>query len=461
MHRRNFLSKLGGVAAAAHPILQGQARKPNVLLILTDDQRADTLHALGNPHIRTPNLDALSRRSMVFRNAYCMGGNSAAVCTPSRNMIMSGRAYTRYESQAPASAPNIPDAFRAAGYDTYHHGKRGNSATVIQARFETCKYIDEHGARESASPGQTIADDAIAYLHAHPKDRPFFLSLSFEAPHDPRVPSPEDKAWYSAHPVPAPRNFLPVHPFDNGEMVVRDELLAAWPRRKEEIQEHLRDYYAVITGLDRQIGRVLAALDATKQAENTIVIFTSDQGLAIGSHGLMGKQNLYDAGMKVPMLIAAPGIRSGTSDALVYLMDLFPTVLELAGIPQATGIDGRSFASCLRRTSDSAREALFFGYRACQRAVRDCRYKLTVYPEVHRMQLFDLVDDPDEMRDLSKQPQQAERIQAMLGNLRKLQEEYGDTQPLRSENPRPPAWRPPEKAELNQIRQRWKMPPVP
>lgn len=285
MNRRTFIARIGQGAAATCPALTGQVRRPNVLLILTDDQRADTIHALGNPHIKTPALDALAKRSMVFSNAYCMGGNNAAVCTPSRNMIMSGRAYTRYATQASADAPNFPVAMRSAGYRTYHHGKRGNSATEIQAKFDVCKYVDEEAARASAAPGRIIAEDAIEYLRARRNDQPFFMSLSFEAPHDPRVPTQEDRAWYESHPVPVPKNFRPQHPFDNGEMTVRDELLAAWPRTKEEIGRHLNEYYAVITGLDRQIGRVLKELETNGQTNNTIVIFTSDQGWRLGATG--------------------------------------------------------------------------------------------------------------------------------------------------------------------------------
>jgi arylsulfatase A-like enzyme len=446
VNRRRFLQTATASAACAG---SKENTKPNVLLIVTDDQRADTIAALGNRHIITPNLDRLARRSVVFRNAYCMGGNNGAVCTPSRNMLFSGRAYTRYGLLASASQPNFPDAMREAGYETYHHGKRGNSATEIQARFETCKYIHEEAARRSGVPGRIIAEDAIAFVRERkPGSKPFFLSLAFEAPHDPRTPEPRDADYYAKNPPPLPRNFLPVHPFDNGEMEIRDELLAPWPRTREEIQRQLIEYYAVITGLDRQIGRILRQVEEASAANGRgmIVIFTSDQGLALGSHGLLGKQSLYDAAMRSPLLISAPGITPGTSNALAYLFDLFPTVLDLIGVQRPPGLDGLSLAPCLSRKSHQVRQHLYLGYKACQRAVRDGRYKLIVYPDIHKRQLFDLQADPDEMRDLSAEPRYAARIDAMLVRLKALQQQFGDTLPLAAPQPSPAQWTPPKTA---------------
>lgn len=459
MHRRTFL---GGIAcgSALPAASQQTAKRPNVLLLLTDDQRADTIAALGNPHIRTPHLDALAQRSMVFRNAYCMGGNSPAVCTPSRNMLLSGRAYTRFGQLASAEDPNFPVAMRNAGYYTYHRGKRGNTATAIQAKFDTCKYLNDATSRTLGTPGKIIADEAVSFLQSHTANQPFFMYLAFEAPHDPRVPAPADRAYYETRDIPLPRNYLPMHPFDNGEMTIRDELLAPWPRTQEEVRKHLLEYYAVITGLDAQIGRVLQALQQRGGDRDTLIIFSADQGLALGSHGLMGKQNLYDDGMRVPLLIAGPGVKAGRSDALVYLLDLFPTVLDYAGLPQPNGLDGRSFAKCLANSSIPARDNLFFGYRSYQRAIRDQRFKLIAYPQINKLQLFDLAADPDERHDLASHPAQKQRVDGLLQELRKLQSQFGDTLPLQSQQPAPESWQPPEGEALDTLRKRWNMPPV-
>lgn len=449
-----------GAAGLSTAMLRAQSRRPNVLFLLTDDQRADTIAALGNAAIKTPHLDALAARSMVFRNAYCLGSDIPAVCTPSRNMILSGRAYTRYRGQASGDDPNFPVSMREAGYETYHQGKRGNTAVDIQARFEINRYLNEGSAREAGAPGRVIADHAVEFLRQRRTDRPFFMYLAFETPHDPRVPRPEDLADYNQREMPLPRNFLPQHPFDNGEMTVRDELLAPWPRTPEEIRRQLREYYAVITGLDREIGRVLAALQERPEYENTIVVFSSDQGLALGSHGLMGKQSLYDHSAKAPLLIAGPGIRAGQSDALVYLMDIFPTILERVGAPIPDGLDGISFQSALLGKEVPARRELYLAYRGVQRAVRDERYKLIVYPEVNRHQLFDLRNDPHEMHDLSADPAHAQRVQAMTARLAALQKQFGDRQPLAASQPKPQPWTPPAGEDLDKIRARWKMPPL-
>ena len=141
------------------------ADKPHVVFLFTDDQRADTIGALGHPHVQTPNLDALARRGMVFRNAYCLGGNSPAVCLPSRNMLLSGRAYFRWQGpQAPASDATFPAVMKAAGYETYHHGKRGNTALNIQAQFDHNLYLQDQEDRTSGEPGQVIVDRAIEFL---------------------------------------------------------------------------------------------------------------------------------------------------------------------------------------------------------------------------------------------------------------------------------------------------------
>jgi len=423
-------------------------KRPNVLFLFADDMRADSIAALGNPAIRTPNLDGLVSRGFVFRNAYCLGGNSPAVCTPSRNMLLSGKAFFRWQGLlAPGDAPNFPLSMRDAGYQTYHHGKKGNTATNIQARFEIDKYVNENVERTSGEPGRLVVDDAIAFLRERPNDRPFFMYLAFGNPHDPRVAAEKYLDQYDRDRLPLPKNFRPLHPFDNGEMIVRDEKLAAWPRTESEIRRHIHEYNAVMTAFDFHIGRLLRTLAELKLDDNTIMIFSADQGIALGSHGLMGKQNLYDAAMKSPLVFAGPGIPSGRSDALVYLLDIYPTVCDLVGAAMPFGLDGRSFQPVLDGKSKAARSDLFLAYRQVQRAWRDERWKIIRYPQVNVTQLFDLETDPDEMHNLAGEPSQAERVQRMLAKLRDSQTSFGDTQPLTVDNPQPAAWTPPATGE--------------
>jgi arylsulfatase A-like enzyme len=439
----------GGPAHAAEP------PRPNVLFLFADDMRADSIGALGNPAIRTPHLDALVRRGLSFRNAYCFGGNMGAVCTPSRNMLLSGNAYFRWKdftppngragSLSPGDGPNFPMSMKAAGYETYHHGKKGNSATLIQAKFDTNKYLaNDQAERMSGEPGREIVDDAIQLLRGKTGEKPFFMYLAFGNPHDPRVAATEYMDQYKVDQIPLMKNYRPVHPFDNGEMAVRDEKLSPWPRTEAEIRRTLHEYYATITALDHHIGRLLKTLDELKLTENTLVLFSADQGIAVGSHGLLGKQNLYDAGMKVPLVFAGPGIRRGESDALVYLFDIYPTVCELVGATAPANIDGRSFKPAIAGDKSSHRDELLLSYINVQRAYRDVRWKVIRYPQVNVTQLFDLQSDPDEMHNLVDVPGNAPRVQQMLSRMAALQQHYGDDQSLTVPNPRPAAWSPPK-----------------
>ncbi len=441
-------------ASTAAAAAEKTARKPNVLFLFTDDQRADTIAALGNPVIKTPALDSLAQRGFAFRNAYCLGGNIGAVCTPSRNMLLSGNAYFRWSGNlAPGDPPNFPLSMKDAGYLTYHYGKRGNTALNIQAKFDISKYLpNDQEDRTCGEPGRTIVDDAIAFLKNKKDDRPFFMYLAFANPHDPRVAAQRYMDLYQRDRIPLPKNFLPLHPFDNGEMTIRDEQLAPWPRTEENIRRQLHEYYAVISALDYHIGRLLQTLKELGIYDNTIILFASDQGIALGSHGLMGKQNLYDAGMKAPLFFSGPGIPKGRSDALVYLLDIYPTVCDLVGAPTPQGIDGISFKPVIEGKSKGARDSLFLSYRGVQRAIRDDRWKLIRYPEINKTQLFDLRRDPDEMRDLAGDPAQSKRIEQMMAKIQEWQKGLGDTQALSSPNPKDPKFTPPTAAELEKLK---------
>jgi arylsulfatase A-like enzyme len=433
-------------ATASSSVLLGiaeAANRPNVIFLFADDQRADTIGALGNPHIKTPHLDELVRGGFVFRNAYCLGANLGAVCTPSRNMLLSGRAYFRWQGpQAQPEMANFPTAMKAAGYETYHHGKRGNTSPAIQALFDHNKYVVDLEDRTNGEPAKQIVDEAIDFLKGRNREQPAFLYLAFSNPHDPRVAAKNYMDLYERDKIPLPADYLPLHPFNNGEQFVRDELLAPFPRTPDEVRKHLHDYYAVISAMDRHIGRLLAAVKELGMYENTIFIYSADHGLAVGSHGLFGKQNLYEAGMKAPLIFAGPGIPKGETQALVYLLDIFPTVCDLVGTSAGAGLDGKSLKPVIEGKVSGVRDTLFLSYRDVQRAVRDSRYKLIRYPQVNVTQLFDLVEDPHEMNNLADRPQQAERIKALTAELQRWQKELGDAAPLVVENPQDPAWDP-------------------
>jgi arylsulfatase A-like enzyme len=388
------------------------AASPNVLFVVTDDQRFDTIRALGNKEIETPNLDKLVERGFRFTNVYCQGSMIPAVCAPSRTMILTGKSLFRIPQPAAKTyaGPTLGGTFRAAGYDTFCVSKPGNSFRVGHDAFEKVVHIPHVGAQTNAK----CADAAIEYL----KDRksggkPFFAYFAPSMPHDPRTAEKEFHAKYDPAKLTLSKNFLPKHPFDNGELAVRDEKLAPTPRTEAEMKKHLAEYYACITSFDQHLGRILDTLKTNGTLENTVVIVTSDQGLAVGGrHGLMGKQNLYEH-FKSPLVVAGPGVPKGKSEALVYLFDLFPTACDLAGVPVPNECEGASLAAIMKGGKTGVRDRLFAAYRDCQRMVRDERWKLIHYPKIDRYQLFDLSNDADEIDDLASKPEHAGYLAAM------------------------------------------------
>jgi arylsulfatase A-like enzyme len=437
--------------AAEQPVV-----KPNILHIHTDDHRADGLGALGTPILQTPNLDKLVESGMTFTHCYTMGSMVGAVCTPSRTMLLTGRSWQRIPG-APGATSNaadpstfLPRVIAAAGYVTWHMGKYGNGFPAGLKAFETSINDDAKGntpETDRAHCSQRLADRAIGFLKSrggNHETRPFYMYLAPPVPHDPRSAEPQFHKLYDPERIPLSPAFLPQHPFDNGEMTVRDEKLAPWPRTPADTKRQNADYYACVTGLDHHIGRIFAELKASGQWENTIIIFSGDNGLSMGEHGLFGKQNLYEfGGMHVPLVIAGPGIHKGKSGAFVYLMDLFPTLAEFAGAKVPDGNEGKSLVPVLAGKQVKVREVLYTGYRTCQRSIRDDRWKLIRYPLVDRTQLFDLVADPHELNDLAGMAENKERIAGLSQLLEGEMASHADNFPLTVANPKPAEWSPP------------------
>lgn len=438
-------------------LLPAESKQPNILFLFTDDMRADCIGALGHPAVKTPNLDTLVKRGFTFTNAFCLGADQGAVCTPSRNMLLSGRAFFRWKDQkprlAPAEGPNLPVAMKAAGYETWHLGKKGNTATLIQATFEHNGYaVDDEAERLSGDPGREYADGAIKFLtQERDKARPFFMYLAFGNPHDPRV---ADNKWmdlYQRDAIPLPANYAPQHPFNIGSNTVRDELLAPFPRTPEVVRQHLHEYYAVISCMDHHIGRILETLKAQGLEENTIIVFSSDHGLSVGSHGLFGKQNVYDDGYGAPLVFAGPGIPQGQSKAMCYLMDIMPTICDLGGAKKPEGLDALSLAPVISGKQDKIRDALFLTYTDTQKAIREENWKLIRFPKIGRTQLFNLKDDPHETKDLSDDTANEETVIALTERLAELQKEFGDDAPLTVETPEKSEFVAPTEAERQEM----------
>jgi arylsulfatase A-like enzyme len=442
----------------------GAADRPNVLFIFNDDQRADTIAALGNPVIKTPNLDRLCRQGVAFDRAYMQGGFNGATCVPSRAMLMSGRSLFHVDEKL-LGDETWPAAFGRSGYTTFATGKWHNGVKSLAASFQNARSVFAGGManplqaplsnldkgeltaprKASKHACETFADEAVRFLQ-EPKGGPFLCYVAFDGPHDPHIVPDDYPVRYEPDARLLPPNFLPQHPFDNGEMMIRDEVLLPHPRAAAEVQGMVADYYRYISFLDLQIGRILDALAATPAAANTIVVFAADSGVARGSHGLIGKQNLYEHSLRVPLIIAGPGVPAGKrTDAMCYLFDVMPTLGAMCGVAGPKTSEGIDLRETLRDPGHPARAEMVFGYRQVQRGIRDERWKLIRYPEVSRTQLFDLRIDPQERNDLFGKSESAAKAAELTARLEAALKEYGDQCPLVVADPKPAAWTPPAK----------------
>jgi len=433
------------------------ADKPNILFLFADDQRADTIAAHGNAHIQTPNIDRLAATGFSFRRNYVFGGNSGAVCVPSRAMLMTGKTWFHIDTATLKKELLLPELLQKNGYVTFGTGKWHNGEESWKRAFQQGKNIFFGGMSDHTlvplkdlnADGQLTAQrtgekfsselfaDAVSeFLQKQDGSQPFFAYVAFTAPHDPRQPPEEWRDVYYQNRPPLPANFLPQLPFDNGMMQGgRDENLGAWPRTENMIRDQLAEYYGLISHMDQQIGRIMEALKQSGQADNTIVVYAADNGLALGSHGLLGKQSVFEHSMRVPLIIGGPGIPQGeSSQAFTYLLDLFPTLCDCLGVQPPADLEGHSLRPVWERKTDHVRESVFLPYINIQRAVRDDRWKLICYPKISYMQLFDLANDPDEKLNLIDRPEHAGEVNRLLSLMQEWQTRTGDPQKLPSEN---------------------------
>jgi len=466
LYRRQILTAIGIAASALVLPINTQKeprKKPNFLFLLTDDQRFNTLHALNNPEVHTPNMDTLVRSGTAFTHAFIMGSTNPAVCILSRAMLMTGQSLFRVNESIvshekmsnPAQRPFITflEVLRHAGYTTFATGKWHND----QALFKRCfsqgenvffggmsdhlkvpvvdydpseQYPEQKQRLGNAFSSTLFANSTIKFLREGKSQGPHLIYVAFTAPHDPRMAPKQYLDLYPLENISLPTNFMPEHPFDNGEIHIRDEELVSFPRTPEIVRREIAGYYAMITEVDAQIGRVLTALEESGETDNTYIIFSSDNGLAVGQHGLMGKQNLYDHSVRVPLIICGPGVPKGkTTDALCYLMDISPTILELAGQSIPNSIEGKSLVPLLKNQKVRIRDSVFLAYRNLQRGVRTDRWKLIVYTVGGKktVQLFDLANDPMEIKNLANEASQAGRVRELTVLLKQHMQQTGDS----------------------------------
>ena len=431
-------------------------KKPNILFLLTDDHSFNTINALGNKEVFTPNIDRLVNEGTAFTHAHIMGGNTGAICMPSRAMIMTSNFINRLDYSAAGAIGKdevtLPQTLKSAGYETFGTGKWHNKPPAFAKSFtdganifmggmsnhlkvpihnfdETGKYKKNKAYTTNTFSSVLFSDAAINKLKTYKKEDPFFMYVAFSSPHDPRMAPEEYVNRYNTEDISLPKNFMPEHPFDNGELIIRDENLLPFPRTKDAIKGEIASYYAMISEVDANIGRILVALEESGKADNTIVILAGDNGLAVGQHGLIGKQNLYDHSVRVPLIFKGPGIQKGVrTSSLVYLNDLYPTITELVGIENPKKLDGTSLIPILNDTKKTVRESVFYLYKNFQRGVRTKDWKLIQYLVKGKKttQLFNITKDPKELSNLAYDANYQEKVAEMNALLQQWIGKSGD-----------------------------------
>ncbi|WP_461226218.1 sulfatase-like hydrolase/transferase [Lacticaseibacillus suihuaensis] len=447
--------------------------KPNVLLMIADDQRFNTIHALGNDQIITPNFDQLVHRGTSFTEAFIPGGSSGAVCMPSRAMLATGRYVTSWEDDGetiPDDQALLGEELQKGGYTAFGTGKWHNGTrsfarsfneggniffggmwdhwnvpvndfdptgqynhlkTFTQDPFSTHRTIQLPADRINIGKHSTdlFADTMIQAIKDHQDStQPFFMYGAFMAPHDPRTMPDKYSAMYDPATIELPDNYLPQHPFEFDMRAQRDESLEAYPRKISAVKQHIADYYGMITHIDDRVGDIVKALEETGQLDNTLIVYVADHGISLGQHGLIGKQNLYDNSIRIPMILAGPNIPQDKRVAgKALLLDMMPTILDYVGLPIPDGVFGHSLLPQIQGKADG-RDEVYLQFTDKIRGLVTKDYKLIEYRTVQgsHTQLFDRHVDPDEEYDLSHTAAAQPVIAQMRKRLRQLAAAQGD-----------------------------------
>ena len=445
------------ISAITCPGTATAAKRPNVLFIFTDDQRPDTFGALGNPDVKTPNMDRIINSGFVFNRAYIQGSMTFATCLPSRAMIMSGKPLFRAPLQLD-SGVLMPQVFQKSGYRTFATGKWHNGESSFEKCFDEAEAVFFGGAARTHinvpvnrmiaglmvpyDAGETFstdlfADAAIEFIEGQSeKEQPFFCYIPFTAPHSPVTPPGKWATMYDPDKITLPPNHAALRPdlVDQQQGASRRGGGRGGRGRQggdvspvDRAKQRYAAYYGLISHLDHHIGRVLDTLKKTGQAENTIILFATDHGMSMDSHGQSGKHNAYEHTSRVQMVASGAGVPKGSSDALVYLYDIYPTLCGLTGLPIPDEVEGKSLAKVIHGKQAKVRDHLFTAYMDDQRTIRDDRWKLFYRSKEDRAALYDLKNDPHELNDLAAKPENKDRIAKLKVELAKAQQLYGDT----------------------------------
>ena len=475
MNTQSYLATYAGIITAAAnaygaPVKLPAVEKPNILFIFADDFSYEAIGALGKTCVKTPNLDRLMNSGVLFTHAYNMGSWTPAVCAASRSMLNSGMMVNRCQ-EGLMKHPTWSELMHDGGYKTYFTGK-WHVPKIKTPRFDVVRHVrpgmpnqtpegynrpkNEEDYKNGWKPwdkskggywkGGThwtvvVGNDAEDFLNdAEKQDKPFFIYLAFNAAHDPRQSPKKYIDMYPLEKIKLPKNFEKENKYKDGmgcPARLRDERLAPFPRTEYSIKVNRQEYYAAITFMDEQVGRILDNLEKSGKADSTYIIFTTDQGLSVGHHGLMGKQNFFDPAARVPFFIAGPGIPKGEKiDTPIYLQDAMPTVLQLAGINVPDWVEFKSILPLIEGKPTQHYTEIYGKYLHYQRMIQKGDYKLIAYPMIKQFLLFNMKKDPDEMNNLADNPEYATLLASMKNDLKELMKQMGDS--LNLDNPEPP-----------------------
>lgn len=466
-------------------LLASGEQKPNILFIIADDMTFDCFGAEGSHQVQTPNIDRIRSQGTLFSHTFNQGSWVGAISLASRNMLITGQnvwqvhdyVYSKQDSIVKDTAvPPLnpirddqtitakdsywPQYMSEAGYETYFTGKwhtwlevedlfdhvkdvRGGMALQSEDCYNR-EFIE--GRPDKWTPYDTsyggfweggrhwnevLREDAESYIdNATKSNKPFFMYLAFNAPHDPRQSPKEFQDLYPTEDINIPDNYLTWYPYAEKigcPKMQRDSRLAPSPRNEYSVKVNRQEYYAAITYMDKQIGAILDKLEQSGKMDNTYIIFTADQGLAVGEHGLFGKQNMYENSMRVPLIISGPNIpKNKAVDELVYMQDAMATTLDIIDSPHIKDVSYKSLLPLIDGDVNSARDAVYGGYIEFQRMIRTKDYKMLIYPKAGVVRLYDIANDPHEIYDIASDPNSKELLKALFLEFQELQEEVGD-----------------------------------
>ena len=436
---------LPATALAAEPTVR------NVVLLYADDWRHDTLGAAGHPVVKTPHLDALAKESHRFTHA-CV---TTAICGVSRATLLTGQWMSRHGNRAfdkfdTPWADTLPGRLRAAGYHVGHVGK-WHCGKFPAAEFDFARsYAGKHFLKGKDGKEVHVTTrneaDALEFLGARPKDKPFFLTVAFFAPHaedgHPKqyLPQPESEKLYADAKIPVPKTATDDHlrrlpPFLSADASESRKRWAVRFDTAEKYQQSMKAYYRLVSEVDAACGRILDELREQKLLDDTLVIFTTDNGYFHGEHGLADKWYPYEESIRVPLIVRDPRLpaaaRGKTSDELVLNADLAPTVLAAVGQKPPKGMQGVDFAPLyLSAKKPDWRKEFYYEHAtirnkefipASEAVVRE-DVKYLRWPEFDHEELFDLTADPHEETNLAAAPKQTDRLKELRTRLKELRD---------------------------------------